>query len=144
MIGGFARKSTMNTYLADPAETGVNGDHSEKPHRAIEPGVSAPSQVGSAIRIQGEIEGHQDMYVDGEVQGSMLLPDHTLTVGPKANVKANIKAQNVILVGNVEGKIEASQRIELRSRCTLLGDVRSPRILIENGAYIKGTVEVTR
>ena len=114
------------------------------PRAAIDPGVSAPNQVGSTVRIEGEIYGREDMLVDGEVAGSVMLPEHTLTIGPKANVKANIKARNVVLVGNLEGNIEASERIELRSCGRLLGNIRSPRLIIENGAYVKGTIEVIR
>jgi len=84
------------------------------------------------------------MFVDGEVAGNITLPEHTLTIGPKANVKAGIKAKYVVLFGTVEGNIEASDRVELRNCCSLLGDIRSPRVMIENGAYIKGTVEVVR
>lgn len=119
-------------------------DRTGRPFPAVEPGVSTSSQVGSAVRIQGEISGQQDLFIDGEVSGSVLLPHHKLTIGPKAKVKADIKAQNVVLIGNVEGKIEASERIEIRSRGTLLGDVRSPCIMIEEGAYIKGALEVLR
>lgn len=104
----------------------------------------ATSLVGSAVTIGGEIFCKQDLFVNGVVNGSMTLPNHKLTIGPEATVKADIKAHNVVIVGNVEGKIEASERIELRSRCRLMGDVRSPRVMIENGAYIKGTIEVTR
>jgi len=114
------------------------------PRLAIDPGIGAPNQVGCTVRIEGEIYSQQDMSVDGEITGILTLPKHTLTIGPKANVRAKIKAQNVVLVGNVEGDIEATERIELRSRCSLLGNVRSPRIVIENGAYIKGAVEVLR
>ncbi len=111
---------------------------------ALEPGAIATSMVGSAVTIGGDIFCKQDLFVDGEVNGTLNLPDHKLTIGPSGNVKANIKAHNVIIVGNVEGKIEATERIELRSKCHLTGDVRSPRVTIENGAFIKGTVEVVR
>lgn len=132
----------MNTLLANKA----NPDERvlDSPRPAIDPGVSAPSQVGSTVRIDGEICGQHDMFVDGEINGSIMLPEHTLTIGPKATVKANIRAQKVVLVGNMEGNIEAGERIEVRSCCSLLGDMRSPRIMIENGAYIKGAIEVIR
>ena len=134
----------MNRVLVDETDPAVANGIRDIPRRAVEPGASALSQVGSAVRIEGEIYGQQDLLVNGEVNGSLVLPEHTLTIGPKANVKANIKAQNVVLIGSVEGRIEASERIELRSRCSLLGDIRSPSIMIENGAYIKGTIEVIR
>jgi cytoskeletal protein CcmA (bactofilin family) len=134
----------MNTFSVKETDSAVAKGINDGPRLAVEPGVCAPSHVGSAVHIEGEIYGQHDLLVDGEVKGSIVLHDHKLTIGPKATVKAIIKAQNVVLVGNVEGNIEASERIELRSVCTLLGDVRSPRIMIENGACIKGTVEVVR
>jgi cytoskeletal protein CcmA (bactofilin family) len=134
----------MNTFLIN--ETDPRGDSSVAygPRLAINPGVNAPSQLGSSVRIEGEIYCQEDIFVDGDVNGSMALPNCQLSIGPKANVKANIKARNVVLVGNLEGNIEASERIELRSRCSLLGNVKSPRIIVENGAFIKGTIEVIR
>lgn len=102
------------------------------------------SLVGCGVKIGGDIYCQQDLFIDGEVTGTMNIPKHKLTIGPQARVKADIKAHNVVIVGNVEGKIEASERVELRGKCQLTGDVRSPRIMIENGAVIKGTIEVTR
>ena len=106
--------------------------------------MSAPSQVGGTVRIEGEIHGQQDMLVDGEIAGSIMLLEHTLTIGPEAHVQANIKAKNAIILGTVDGNIEAGDRIEVRSCCSLLGGIRSPRIMVEDGAYIKGTIEVVR
>jgi cytoskeletal protein CcmA (bactofilin family) len=134
----------MSPFLTD--KTGPSGDEliPVGPRLAIDPGVNAPSHVGTTVRIEGELYGQHDLLVDGEVLGTVILPEHTLTIGAKARVKANIKAQNVVLVGDVEGSIEAGKLIELRSCCSLVGDIRSPRIMIENGAYIKGAIEVTR
>jgi cytoskeletal protein CcmA (bactofilin family) len=132
----------MSTFFVNEADpTVAKGNNSRL---AVEPGVSAPSRVGGTVRIEGEIYGKQDMLVEGEIAGSVMVPEHTLTIGPEANVKANIKARNVVVLGNVEGSIEASESIEIRSCCTLLGDIWSPRIMVENGAYIKGTIEVVR
>jgi cytoskeletal protein CcmA (bactofilin family) len=134
----------MNTLLIN--KTGLPGNEliPDGPRLAIDPGVNAPSHVGTTVRIEGELYGQHDLLVDGEVVGTMMLPEHTLTIGAKARVKANIKAENVVLVGDVEGSIEAGKLIELRSCCSVVGDIRSPRIMIENGAYIKGAIEVTR
>ena len=121
----------------DPAATtGI----SNKPH-AVE---NATSMVGSAVTIGGEIHCQQDLFIDGEVNGTMSVPRHKLTIGPSARVKADIKAHNIVIAGTVEGKIEATERVELRNRSHMTGDVRSPRIMIENGAVVKGTIEVTR
>jgi cytoskeletal protein CcmA (bactofilin family) len=131
----------MNTLVGNEADRPIAKDSSRL---AVEPGISAPSRVGGTVRIEGEIFSQQDMLVDGEIAGSIMLPEHTLTIGPEANVKANIKAKSVVILGTVDGNIEAGDRIEVRSCCTLLGDIRSARIMVENGAYIKGTIEVVR
>lgn len=158
MIEGFARsENRIEAGLPRAHETksmstsvipGINPPESPgilpSTRVALDPGTIAPSMVGSAVTIGGDIFCKQDLFVDGEVHGTLNLPDHKLTIGPSGNVKANIKAHNVIIVGKVEGTIEATERIELRGRCHLTGDVKSPRISIENGAFIKGTIEVVR
>lgn len=111
---------------------------------AVAPGMSAPSQLERAVRIEGDLYSQEDVFVNGEIIGNVIAPNHMVTIGPNGNVKANIKARNVVLTGNMEGDIEASERIELRSQCNLLGDVRGRRIVVENGALIKGSVEVLR
>ncbi|GEM_PF-1067325 len=136
MIEGFIAMSTSFRTETDPTTPGNPAGP-----RAVE---AATSMVGSAVTIGGEIHCQQDLFIDGEVNGTMFVPRHKLTIGPSARVKADIKAHNVVIAGSVEGKIEASERIELRNRCRMTGDVRSPRVMIENGAYVKGTIEVTR
>jgi len=96
------------------------------------------------VRIEGKIVSHQDLHVDGQVTGTIDLPTSKLTIGPEANVKASIKAQNVSLVGNAEGTIEANERVELCSHSRLVGDIKTPRLVIKDGAYIKGNVDVVR
>jgi cytoskeletal protein CcmA (bactofilin family) len=101
------------------------------------------SLVGKSVRITGEIFCGQDLVVEGEVDGTVTLPDHKLTIGPQANVKAAIQAQDVVVVGVAEGTIEA-QRVELCSHSHLVGDIKTPRISIKDGAHFQGTIEVTR
>src|SRR5579872_7337835 len=131
--------STTFMNETDPAEAA-----GARAPRVAESATISQSLVGCAVKIGGDIYCQQDLFVDGEVTGTLAVPNHKLTIGPQARVKADIKAHNVVIVGNVEGKIEASERVELRGKCHLTGDVRSPRIMIENGAVIKGTIEVTR
>ena len=102
------------------------------------------SVVGSTVRIEGKIRCDQDLFVDGEVEGAIELPDHTLLIGKRARVSATIHAHNVVVVGSSKGNIEASERVELRNSCRHEGDIRTARIAIEDGAYFKGTIEVTR
>jgi cytoskeletal protein CcmA (bactofilin family) len=133
------KNSFMNPLLTNKADYGATDGR-----LAVEPGTCTASQVGIAVRIEGDIYGQEDLLVDGEVNGNIVIPDNKLTIEANANVRASIKAKNVVLIGIVEGNIEASERIELRSVCSMLGDVRSSRIMVENGAYIKGAVEVVR
>ena len=135
----------MNKCLehdTEPVAAGIAGARQADAARGTVSGVN--SLVGSTVRIAGQVFCRQDLFVDGEIDGTMELPDHKLTVGPQANVKADIKAQNVVVRGNAEGKLEISERVELRSGCHLVGDIKTARIVIEDGAYFKGTVEVVR
>jgi len=108
------------------------------------PPAEKTSTLGRTVRVEGKIISHQDLHVDGQVDGSIELPTSKLTIGPQANVKASIKAQTVSLVGNAEGTIEANERVELCGQSRLVGDIRTPRLVIKDGAYIKGKVDVVR
>lgn len=106
--------------------------------------LSLASLVGRAIRIAGEICCRQDLYVDGEVEGQIELSDHKLTIGPLARVKATIRAHEVVIVGRAEGKIQATERVELGSQCSLIADIETPRIVIQDGAQFKGTIHTAQ
>ena len=100
--------------------------------------------LGKSVSIKGQIVSREDLTIDGDVEGSIELKEHRLTVGPNGTVKSGIKAREVIIFGNVQGKIEASDKIEIRSAATLIGDMRTARVVIEDGAYFKGAVDITR
>jgi len=94
--------------------------------------------------IKGELSGSEDLYLDGEVEGSIELHDHNLTVGPNGRVKANINAKEVIIQGKVDGNILGSDRVELRKSGVLVGDIVTQRIVIEDGAYFKGGIDIRK
>jgi len=100
------------------------------------------SHLGHGVRIQGKIFSNQDLQVDGEVDGTLEASGHNLTIGSQAKVKADIKAQNVCIIGAVEGSIETSDLIELGSQCRVVGQIKTRRISIKDGAYFKGDIEV--
>jgi cytoskeletal protein CcmA (bactofilin family) len=102
------------------------------------------SNLGPRVRIQGKIFSDQDLQVDGEVEGTVEVYGHNLTVGPRARMRADIKAQNVSVVGTIEGTIEASERIELCSQCRVVGKIKTRRIAIKDGAFFKGNIEVVQ
>jgi cytoskeletal protein CcmA (bactofilin family) len=82
--------------------------------------------------------------VDGEVEGTVELQEHRLTVGPTGKVVATIKAREVVVLGTVQGNIETREKIEIRKEAKVVGDIRTARIVIEDGAYFKGSIDIVR
>ena len=109
--------------------------------------MSAPlsadlAQIGKSVVIKGELSGSEDLYVDGQVEGSIALKGNSLTVGPHGQVKASVEAKGVIVQGKLEGNVQASDRVELRKTAVVTGDIATQRIAIEEGAYLKGKVDI--
>ncbi len=107
----------------------------------MKPGEGSPTVIGKSVRIQGEVTGNEDLYLDGKIEGTVVLTDSRLTVGPNANVLADIQAQDVIVFGRVEGNIQAAGRVELRQSATVIGNIFAARLSIEESAGISGKVE---
>ena len=95
------------------------------------------------MKIVGEISSDEELFVDGEMEGSLELRNR-LTIGPTGKVKANIKAQEVIVFGSVRGNVEAEHRISLRAGATIVGDIKTAGIVIEDGAYFKGGIDISK
>jgi cytoskeletal protein CcmA (bactofilin family) len=110
--------------------------------------VSAPAsglaQLGKSVIIKGELSGSEDMYIDGKVDGSIMLKGNNLTVGPNGQVKASIEAKGVVVQGKLDGNVQASERVELRKSAVVNGDITTQRISIEEGAFFKGKVDIHR
>src|SRR5215472_2366227 len=100
------------------------------------------AHIGKSVNIKGELSGSEDIYVDGQVEGSIQLAGNSLTVGPNGRVRANVTAKNVTVGGTLDGNIQASERTELRKSAVVNGDVHTKRIAIEEGAYFKGKLEI--
>ena len=100
------------------------------------------ANIGRSVSIKGELSGNEDIYVDGQLDGSIQLPGNSVTVGPNGRVKADITARNLTIGGTLDGNIHASERTELRKTAVVNGDVQTRRIAIEEGAYFKGKLEI--
>ena len=100
------------------------------------------AHIGKSVNIKGELSGSEDIYVDGQVEGSIQLAGNSITVGPNGRVRANVTAKNVTVGGTLDGNIQASERTELRKTAVVNGDVQTKRIAIEEGAYLKGKLEI--
>jgi cytoskeletal protein CcmA (bactofilin family) len=96
------------------------------------------------VVLKGQIYGREDVTIDGEVVGSVELQEHRLTVGPNGKVVATVKAREVIVMGTIHGNVETTDKLEIRKDAKLVGDIKTARIVIEDGAFFKGTVDILR
>lgn len=119
---------------------------SREPVRAVPTPQSAESfrpdvaHIGESIAIKGELSGSEDVYLDGELEGRVELLDGSLTVGPHGRIRANLQAPQILIRGQVDGNLYGGERVELKKSAILVGDIYTPRIAIEDGAYLKGNV----
>jgi cytoskeletal protein CcmA (bactofilin family) len=105
---------------------------------------SEVAHIGKAVLIKGELSGSEDLYLDGEVEGTIELHHNSLTVGPNARIRAHVHAREVVIHGKVDGNISGTERVELRRSAVLVGDITTQRISVEDGAYFKGNIDVQR
>jgi cytoskeletal protein CcmA (bactofilin family) len=108
------------------------------------PKVAEFAHIGKSVIIKGELSGSEDLYVDGQVEGTIELQGNSLIIGPNGHVHADVNAKGVVVQGKLEGKIRASERAELRKSAIIVGDIVTQRIAIEEGAYFKGKVDIQR
>ena len=102
------------------------------------------SCLGAGIEIKGTISGTEDLQIDGKVEGPISLQGQKLTVGTTGKVNANISARDVIVHGDVNGNLNAQDRVEIRKDASVIGDIKATRISIEDGAFCKGRIEIDR
>jgi len=132
-----------------PSELAKEGiPMSTLPNRISEPSHDTArgnaAVLGKSVIVKGQIFSREDLTIDGEVEGSVELQEHRLTVGPNGKVVASIKAREVIVLGTVHGNVETSDKLEIRKEAKLVGDIKTARIVIEDGAYFKGNVDILR
>jgi cytoskeletal protein CcmA (bactofilin family) len=100
------------------------------------------ANIGRSLVIKGDVTGTESLFIDGRVEGTISFPDNRVTIGRNGSVAANIVAQEVVIMGKVQGNVECADRLDVRSEGVLAGDVITHRISIEEGAIIKGGIEV--
>ena len=115
---------------------------------AMRPLSSTPSgstaRLGASLHIKGEISGNEDLHIHGSVEGLVQLDDRKLTVGASAKLTADVVAREVVVYGSVKGNLRARDRIEIKKDGSVVGDLTTARIMIEDGAYFKGSIEIDR
>jgi len=102
------------------------------------------ARLGASLHVKGEITGNEDLAIDGSVEGLVHLQDRKLTVGASAKLTADVIAREVVVYGNVKGNLRARDRIEIKKDGSVVGDLTTARIMIEDGAYFKGSIEIDK
>ena len=103
-----------------------------------------PARLGKTVVIRGEVKGSEDLVIDGHVEGAISLAENRLTIGPNADVLADLSARDVLIQGKLKGNIVATGRVELRAGSAVEGDVRALRLAIEDNAVFRGKVDLTQ
>ncbi len=143
------KPATMNPpQPSQPASTpavaatpSIPAPHKETP-KANDSYRTEVGHIGKSVLIRGELSGSEDLYLDGEIEGNVDLRDHSLIIGPNGRIKATISARDLVVHGRLEGNVTATGRVELKKSCTLIGDVTTQRIVIEDGAFFKGAIDI--
>jgi cytoskeletal protein CcmA (bactofilin family) len=100
--------------------------------------------IGKSVVIKGELNGSEDLTIEGHVEGKIELKDHVLTIGPNGKIKAAVFAKAVIVLGEVNGNVTASEKVDIRDGGSVDGDIVSPRVAIAEGAHFRGSVDMQR
>jgi cytoskeletal protein CcmA (bactofilin family) len=109
---------------------------------AVPVATRAAAMISQGIRIKGEVTGSEDLFIDGHLEGKLNLSNSKLTIGPNGEVKADVFAREVIVLGRVDGKIVGRERIQLGSTGNVAGDLQTERLAIEDGAILRGKIEI--
>ena len=100
--------------------------------------------IGKSVVIKGELNGSEDLTIEGHVEGTIQLREHVLTIGPNGKIKAQVLAKSVIVLGEVMGNVTASDKVDIRDNGSVDGDIVAPRVAIAEGAHFRGSVDMQR
>ena len=98
--------------------------------------------IGKSVIIKGELSGSEDLTIEGQVEGKIELRQNVLTIGPNAKIKAQVAAKTIVVEGSVQGNVMASERIEIRDKGSVEGDLAAPRVAIADGAHFRGSIDM--
>jgi len=130
--------------LSTPTVPAVGEPAAPRPVATATTSTSDQATIGKSLVIKGEVTGSESLYIDGRVEGSINLSGNRVTVGRNGVVSANINAREIVVLGKVRGNMSASDRFDIRSEGSLTGDITAQRVSIEEGAFFKGAIEITK
>ncbi len=151
----WRNKKPDTPQAADPEPKNLQTNHPPKPaspswegttktNKDVMGSAGATARLGSSLHVKGEISGNEDLHIDGTVEGAVQRGEGKLTVGATANVAANIVAREVVVCGKVKGNVHAKGKIEIKKDGSVNGDLTTAQIIIEDGAYFKGSIEIEK
>jgi cytoskeletal protein CcmA (bactofilin family) len=130
------------TVPATPLRTVAGEEVSSVEPKSVENRTEV-ANIGKSVLVKGELSGSEDLYLEGEVEGTIELRGHALTIGQHGRVHAHTQARDVIVHGKVDGNIQA-ERVELRKSAIVTGDIVTKRVVVEDGAFFKGSIDIQR
>jgi cytoskeletal protein CcmA (bactofilin family) len=133
------------TRTIEPVREGIPmSPISSRAPEPVEVHRGGTAMIGKSVIIKGQIFSREDLTIDGEVEGTVELQEHRLTIGPNGKVSASVKARELVVLGTIQGNVETTDKIDIRKDAKLLGDIKTARIVIEDGAYFKGNIDIVR
>ena len=102
------------------------------------------ASIGKSIIINGELSGSEDLTIEGRVDGKIELKDHVLTVGPNGRIKAQVSAKAVVVLGQVQGNLNATEKVDIKDTGSVEGDIVAPRVAIADGSHFKGSIDMQK
>ncbi len=136
--------ATSDPHVSKPSNWEATSMNTNDPTRPTTAAAQGTARLGQSLHVKGEITGNEDLHVDGSVEGLITLEDRKLTVGASAKLTADVTAREVVVFGSVKGNLRARDRIEIKKDGSVVGDLTTARIMIEDGAYFKGSIEIDR
>jgi cytoskeletal protein CcmA (bactofilin family) len=131
--------------MLQPPDSQKNSQFASTPNYTPVKTASAPLEqatIGRTLVIKGEISGGESLYIDGRVEGTINIPENRVTIGRNGTVAADVNAREVVIMGKVQGNVICGDRLDIRSDGSVTGDVVTQRISVEDGAILKGSVQV--
>lgn len=151
LFGGKRRDGEPEAAATALGDQKRDADHpAARSQPAVGPGVGNPpmrgdsemANIGKSISIKGDLTGEEDLVIEGKVEGKVDLPQSELTIGANGHVKADVHAKAVTVVGRVAGNVNGSERVEVQATGVVDGDVRAPRLIVQEGARINGSIQM--
>ncbi len=134
---------TSGSYTSTSPESPVLGESSDG-SRGARAGRDELVTIGKSIVIKGELSGGEDLTIDGQVEGKIELREHVVTIGPHGRINAQIVARSIIVLGQVNGNLAASEKVDIGQNGSVEGDIVAPRVAIADGAHFRGSIDMQR